>query len=73
MEHPHFFKLDYRYASTFSLADFSAQFHEERFDITPLDVPARGSGEDQFESALVLSLHAEIVPRSGTGLRWKFP
>ena len=68
MEHPNFFKQDYSYTTTLSLADFSAQFYEQRFDIAPLDVRTRGAGEDQFESALVLPLHAEIVPRSGTGL-----
>ncbi len=62
MENPHLIEQDYGYATTFSLADFSAQFHEQRFDITPLDVATSGSGEDQFKSALVLPLHANIVP-----------
>lgn len=66
MEHSHFIEQDYSYTTTFSLADFSAQFYEQRFDIAPLDIPTRGAGEDQFESALVLPLHATIVPLSGT-------
>ena len=68
MENSHFFKQDYSYATTLALADFGAQFYEQRFDIAPLDVPTRGASEDQFKSALVLPLHTEIVPRSGTGL-----
>lgn len=58
MEHPHFFKQNYSHTTTLSFADLGAQFYEQRFDIAPLDVPTRGAGEDQFESALVLPLHA---------------
>ena len=68
MKHSHFFKEDYGDTTTFSLTDLGAQFYEQRFNIAPLDVPTRGAGKDQFESALVLPLHTEIVPRSGTGL-----
>ena len=66
MEHSHLFEYDYSYTTTLSLADFSAQFDKQRFNIAPLDVSTRGAGEDQFESSLVLPLHTEIVPRSGT-------
>jgi len=66
MKHSNFFKQNYGYPTTFSLADFGTQFYKQRFDIAPLNVPTRGSGEDQFESALVLPLHAEMVPRSST-------
>jgi hypothetical protein len=66
MKHPHFIKQDYSDTTTLSLADFGAQLYEQRFDIAPLDVPTRGAGEDQLESALVVPLHAEIVPLSGT-------
>jgi hypothetical protein len=68
MEHPHFFKQDHSDTTTFSLADFGAQFCEQRFDIAPLNIPTRGASEYQFESALVPALHAEIVPLSGTGV-----
>jgi hypothetical protein len=68
MEHSHFFKQDYSYATTLAFADFGTQLYEQRFDIAPLDVPTGGASEDQFKSALVLPLHAEIVPQSGTGL-----
>ena len=66
MEHSHFFEYDHSDATAFSLADFGAKFYEQRFDIAPLDIPTGGPREDQFESALVLPLHAAIVPRSGT-------
>ena len=72
MEHSHFFEQDHSDTTTFSLADFSAQFYEQRFDITPLNISTRGASEDQFESALVLPLHAEIVPRSSTVLPTRF-
>ena len=62
MKHLDFFEQDYRYATTFSLRDFGAQLYKQRFDIAPLDVTARGVTEDQFESALVLPLHAKMVP-----------
>ena len=68
MKHSHLFKQDYGYATPFSLADFGAQLYKQRFDIAPLNVSTRGSGEDQFESALVLPLHAEIVPQSSTDM-----
>jgi hypothetical protein len=62
MEHSHFFEQDYSYTATFTLADFGAQFYEQRLDVAPLNVPTGWAGEDQFESALVLPFHAEIVP-----------
>ncbi len=68
MKYSHFFEQDHSYTTTFSLADFGAQFYKQRFDIAPLDVSTRGAGEDQFESAPVLPLHTKIVPRSGTVL-----
>ena len=68
MKHSHFFKQDYGYTTTFSLADLGAQFYEQRFNIAPLDIPTRGAGKDQFESALALPPHAVIVPLSGTVL-----
>ena len=68
MEHSHFFKQNYSYPTTLSLADVGAQLYEQRFNIAPLDVPTRGPCEEQFESALVLPLHAAIVPRSSTEL-----
>ena len=68
VKHPNFFKQDNGYTTTLTLADFGAQLYEERFNVSPLDVPTCGASEDPFESALVLPLHAEMVPRSGTAL-----
>jgi hypothetical protein len=62
VKHSHFFKHDHGYATSFSLTDFGAQFDKQRFDVAPLDVSTRGAGEDQFKSALMLPLHAQIVP-----------
>ncbi len=66
MKHPNFFEQDYGYTTTFSRRDFGAQFHEQRLDVAPLDVTARGVTEDQFESALVLPLHS----KNGTTIRY---
>jgi len=66
MKHSHFFEQDYSYATALSLADLGAQFCEKRINVAPLDVPTRGSSEDQFESTLMLSLSSKIVPSSGT-------
>ena len=66
VKHPNLLKQDNSYTTTCSLADFGAHFREQRLDVTPLDVAARGVGEDQFEGALVPSLHAGMVPLSGT-------
>lgn len=62
VKYPNFLKQDDSDTTTLSLADLGAQFCEQRFDIAPLDVPARGASEDQFEGALVPSLHARMVP-----------
>jgi hypothetical protein len=62
VKYSHFFEQDHSYTTTFPLADFGAQFYKERFDIAPLDVSTCGTGEEKFESALVLPLHAHIVP-----------
>ena len=68
MEHSHFFEQDHGYTTTLALADFGSQFYQQRFNIAPLDVSACRAGKDQFKSSLMLPLHAEIVPRSGTEL-----
>ena len=66
MEHSHFFEQSHGYTTTLALADFGAQFYKKRFNIAPLDVSACRAGEDQVKSSLVLPLHTEIVPLSGT-------
>jgi hypothetical protein len=66
VEHSHFFEQDHNYTTTLALADFGAQFYQQRINIAPLDVSACRAGEDQLKSSLVLALHARIVPLSGT-------
>ena len=73
MEDTYLVEQDNSYPATFTLADLSAQFLEECFDILPLDTctcTCRVS-KDQFERALVLSLHVKMVPPSGTIARWR--
>ncbi len=62
MKHPYFFKQDHSYATALSLAYLGAQFYEQALDVSPLDIPTRRPGDDHLESALVLPLHARIVP-----------
>ena len=71
MEDAYFVEQDNSYPAAFTLADRSGQFFEERFDILPLDICACRVSKDQFERALVLSLHMKMVPPSGTSARWR--
>lgn len=66
VKHSNFFKQDNSYTTAFSFGDFGAQLDEQRFNVAPLHVPACWSSKDQFEGALVLPLHAEMVPLTGT-------
>ena len=66
MKHPNFLEQEDSNATTLSLADLAAQFCEKRFNIAPLDVSAGWMSKDQFESALVPSLHGRMVPQLGT-------
>ena len=65
MENTHLVEQDNSDAATFTLADLSAQFCEECFDIFPLHICTCRVSKDQFERTLVLSLHAKMVPPSG--------
>jgi len=66
MEDAYLAKQDNGYAATFALADLSAELFEKCFDILPLDIRTCRVNKDQFERALVPSLHARMVPPSGT-------
>ena len=59
-------KEDHSHTATLSLSDFSTQFQEQCFYVTPLHVPTRGASEDQFEAPLVLPLHVAMVLRKST-------
>ena len=54
-------------AATFAFADFGSDTDEECFDILPGDIRAGWVGEDCFKRLLMGSLHAQMVPRDGTG------
>ena len=72
MKDPNFFKQDNGDATPLSFRDFGAKFDEQSLYIAPLDVSARGSSKNQFERALVPTLHSFIVPQRGTGCRERF-
>ena len=62
MENANFGEQDYCDAAAFSLTDLGSKFNKERLNITPLNVGARRSREDQFKNALVSTLHCGMVP-----------
>ena len=66
MKHPNFLKQEDSYTTTFSLTDLTAQFCKERFNVAPLNVSTGWVSKDQFEGALVPSLHRRMVPQLGT-------
>ena len=57
MEDTHFVEQDDRYAAAFPLANFGSEDLEERFDVLPLNICTRGVSKEEFERALMLSLH----------------
>lgn len=67
MKHPDFLEQNNSDTTSLSLTDFGAQLHEQRFNVTPLDVCTGRAGEEQVERALVLALYANMVPLSSTG------
>ena len=66
------FKQDNGNATSLSFRDFGAKLCEQSLDVAPLNVPACGPSKDQFEGALVLSLHAGMVPLSSTDVTQGF-
>lgn len=48
----------HRHTASFSLTDFSAQFEKEQLNVSPLDIRAGWSREDELKSTLVPALHA---------------
>ena len=66
VKHPYFLEQNNCNTATFPFAELGAQLNEQRLDIAPLDIGARGPREDQFKGALVSSLHPAMVPQSGT-------
>ena len=71
MKNPYLPKQDNRDTAAFSFSDFRPQLHEQRLYVAPMDVPARGTPEDQFKASLVLPLHVVMVLYKGTILQEK--
>jgi hypothetical protein len=66
MKDPHLFKQDNGNATALAFGDFGAKLDEQSLYVTPLEVSACGPSEDQFERALMLPLHGEMVLLTGT-------
>jgi len=57
MEDPYLAEQDHGNTAAFALSNFCAQFREERFNVSPWDIGARRTREDQFQGALMSPLH----------------
>ena len=60
MEDPYLAEQDHGNTAACALSNFCAQFREERFNVSPLDIGARRTSEDQFKCALVSPLHVIV-------------
>ena len=61
MKHPNLSKQDHSDPTALSFGHLGSKFHEQRLDIAPRDIAAGGAGKNQFDSALVLPPHDEMV------------
>ncbi len=59
MEHTNFAEQHHCNTATFSLTDVGAHFHEQRLDVSPLDVSTGWAREDLFQGALMLAPHGQ--------------
>jgi hypothetical protein len=66
MKYTYLAKENYSHAATFALGDLCAELSKQRFDVAPLDVGAGRVSEKEFERALMLPLHARMVPKIST-------
>jgi hypothetical protein len=66
MKHPNFAEQDNSDATSFALADFGAEVNEERLDVSPGNITARGVRKHLLQCSPALPLHAvwyrEMVP-----------
>jgi len=69
MKDSHFFKQDNGNATSLAFRDFGTKLYEQSLYIAPLDVSACGPSKDQFEGTLMLPLHGDMVPLTGTDVR----
>lgn len=53
-------------STSFAFRDFRTKVDEERLDISPGHIAARGMRKHQLQRSLALSFHGHMVPNSGT-------
>ena len=53
-------------STSFAFSDFRTEVDEERLDVSPGHVAARGTREHQLQRSLTLSSHDQMVPKYGT-------
>jgi hypothetical protein len=66
MKNAHFAEKDDGNSTSFAFSDFRTEVDEERLDISPGHVAARGMRKHQLQRSLALSFHENIVPYFGT-------
>ncbi len=66
VKYPYLIKQEYRNPAASPLFDLSTKLNKQGLNLTPLNVRARWSREDQLDRSLAPSLHQKIVPLSGT-------
>lgn len=66
MKDANFVKQNNRNATSFPLANFSAELLKQPFNITPLNIGTHRMGENCFKGSLVPSLHLLMVPYLST-------
>jgi hypothetical protein len=66
VEDPDFAKQNDRNSAARPLTDIPTKLLKQGLDVPPRQAAAYGTGEDQLKSALVLSLHSNIVLPLGT-------
>jgi hypothetical protein len=59
-------KQKHSYPTTLSFTDLRPKLCEQCFNVTPLDVTAHRASENCLKGSLVLSLHINTVPYTGT-------
>lgn len=60
---------NHRDPTTFSLTDLRTELDEQRFNITPLNIAAHRTGENNLQGFLVLPFHIEMVSHISTTSR----
>jgi hypothetical protein len=66
MKNADFAEKDDGNSTSFAFSDFRTEVDEERLDISPGYVAARGMRKHQLQRSLALSSHGKMVPNIGT-------